>query len=291
MVSASRPEGLATPSSRSATAPPAGLAREPALQDGAGLRLPRRGQHRRAVGQHHDDPVVDRRRPAAAGRAGLAGRSMCGAVVALRLVRGGQPEEHHHDGGAVRDGDGLLGQGLVVIGVRPRRSRRRSARPPPAGGPARSSSSADVDPGRVDLRAAGALEPRRAGELADHRDRRRRRPRPAAGVAVVLEQHRALGARPRGPARGGRRGRRVPGSASAVPARPARGRGRRPRSSDGLVEVAGAHRVDDRPVAPPELRRHLEVEPRGDGGHPVVHRAPVRDHQPVEAPLVAQHLA
>ena len=147
----------------------------------------------------------------------------------------------------------------------------------------------DVDAGRVHLGAAGALEARGPREVADHGQ-----PLAVAQVegqqAVVLEQHRALA---RGP----------PGQVVVRVEVRRRGRGglrervvdERQHPGDGLVEGGlvqrpGPHRLDDRAVAVAQLRRHLEVEPGGDRGGPVVHRAPVGDDQAVEAPLLAQHL-
>ena len=49
---------------------------------------------------------------------------------------------------------------------------------------------------------------------------------------------------------------------------------------DGLVEFAGPNGGDDRRVADSEVRRHLQVQPGGKGGNPVVHRSPVRHHEP-----------
>ena len=146
----------------------------------------------------------------------------------------------------------------------------------------------DVDAGRVDLRAAGALVARGAGELADDRDRVAGGRLEREQRVVVLEQHRALG--------GDGAGERVVGVGVEVGA----GLGGCPVDElehardrlveQGLVELAGAHGGDDRGVADAEVGRHLEVEPGGDRRHAVVDRAPVGHHEPVEAPLVAQHL-
>ena len=92
---------------------------------------------------------------------------------------------------------------------RARRRRSSSSRSPaanatstPSGTAARSSSSGDVDPGRVDLRAAGALVARRAGELADDGDRLARR----AAAAAAARRRSSAAPRTR---RGGRAGQRV----------------------------------------------------------------------------------
>ena len=181
-----------------------------------------------AVGQHDHDPRVD-------GRHRLEQLDLCGgqvhvgAVVALGLVRRGQPEEH----------DGDVGGGS---GARPPRSTRAgspasdSTTYPGANVTSRRPASAVregvqgvVQPGRVDLRAAGALVAGRAGELADHGDRAGRRRRPAGAARRRSSAARRSPRPPRGPGRGGRRrrpGRRAP-HGPAGRGRPGRGRGRR----------------------------------------------------------------
>ena len=82
------------------------------------------------------------------------------------------------------------------------------------------------------------------------------------------------------------------------PPEPASGRGRaveqREQARDGLVE----HRffeygrldgIDQARRAGAARGRHLQVEPGGDRGDRVVDRAPVRHHEAVEAPFLAQH--
>jgi hypothetical protein len=148
-----------------------------------------------------------------------------------------------------------------------------------------------VDACGVDLRAARTLEPRCTGELADHRDDvARRRPERQRSV-LVLQQHHAVG-------------RHLPGQ-FVVCVDVDHGRGPRLHRGavdqleypvhreiqDGLLELAGPHGGYDGSIADAEVGRHLQVQPRGERGHPVVHRAPVRDHQPVEAPFVAQYRA
>jgi hypothetical protein len=126
------------------------------------------------------------------------------------------------------------------------------------------------------------------GELPEHRDGlaglRGQRQQP-----VVLQQHRSLP--------GGGPGQRVVrvavdgGVGSRVRERPV-DQPQHPGHRDvehGLVELTGAHRVDERLVAPAELRRHLQVQPGPHRGDPVVHGAPVGDDHTLEAPLVAQH--
>ena len=57
-----------------------------------------------------------------------------------------------------------------------------------------------------------------------------------------------------------------------------------------LGQRAVGDRLDDGAIADPEVRRHLQIQPGGQRGNPVGHRAPVGHHQPVETPLLAQHL-
>ena len=142
--------------------------------------------------------------------------------------------------------------------------------------------------GGADLGAASALEPRGTGELAEHRDGQAGRVMQRQHAAVVLQQHEAL----RGRAAGQRmvrprvRIRRAPGPGPQhQPEHP----GHR-LVEHRLREPPGGHRGDDGPVAEPEVGRHLQVQPGGQGGDPVMHRAPVRHDQPVEAPLVPEHL-
>ena len=49
------------------------------------------------------------------------------------------------------------------------------------------------------------------------------------------------------------------------------------------------HRGDELGVGASAVRRHLQVETRLEREHAVDDGAPVRDDEPVEAPLVAQH--
>jgi hypothetical protein len=58
----------------------------------------------------------------------------------------------------------------------------------------------------------------------------------------------------------------------------------------GLVQVPGRDRVDDRPIAHPELGRHLQIQASAQRRDPVVHGAPVGNDHAVEAPLLAQHV-
>nr|BFE75006.1 hypothetical protein GCM10020092_083070 [Actinoplanes digitatis] len=91
------------------------------------------------------------------------------AVETLGLVRRRQPEEQHNDLGAGGGPDGLVdergvgGAGLDgeagCEGDLAAAAERLAQRVQRA-----------VEPGRVDLRGAGALEARGAGELADDRD-------------------------------------------------------------------------------------------------------------------------
>ena len=60
MVSASRPLGLADAEEQVGHRAAGGLAGQPALEDRAGVVLPARGEHRRAVGEHDDDARIDR---------------------------------------------------------------------------------------------------------------------------------------------------------------------------------------------------------------------------------------
>jgi hypothetical protein len=57
---------------------------------------------------------------------------------------------------------------------------------------------------------------------------------------------------------------------------------------DLLVELTGADGGDDRGVADATVGWHLQVQAGGQGGDPVVDRAPVGDDQAVEAPLATQ---
>ena len=240
------------------------------------MQLPVGEPHGRAVGEHDDEPRV-RRGELRDQRALVGGQVHVRAVEALGLVGAGEAEEGD-DGGRAPEASWTASSPPAA-----------NATSTPSGTAARSSSSGDVDAGRVDLRAAGALVARGAGELADHRDRVAGGRLQRQERVVVLEQHRALG--------GDGAGERVVGVLVEVGAgcrSGARSRSWSTRatawSSRRLVELAGAHRGDDRGVADAEVGRHLEVEPGGDRRDAVVDRAPVGHHEPVEAPLVAQHL-
>ncbi len=205
------------------------------------------------------------------------------AVEALRLLGGGDPEEEHGDVGGGCRGDGLGGllggRGSVVVVARRERHLGSGER-------------ADLvervlETGRVDERTAGALVSRAASELTDHGDRCR--PRERQDGVVVLEQH---DARRRGLPR-----ERVVGRLVVDRCR-IRARGRLPGERDDagrgrverrLVELARAHGCDELGVGAPFARGHLEVEAGCEGGDAVGDRAPVRDDEPLEAPLVAQH--
>ena len=146
-----------------------------------------------------------------------------------------------------------------------------------------------LDARRLDLGAAGALEPRLAREGPDQRH--------AAGVlrqrqqrAVVLEQHDA--------GRGGAAGEAVVGVEVGRVRRLRRARGRplheREQLADELVEPrlvepAVAHGRDD--GAGGRRAGHLQVQAGRDRCDAVVDRQPVRHHDAAEAPLLHEDLA
>ena len=196
---------------------------------------------------------VDRGEPRPAGRSGRrAGR--CGCGRSPRTRRRGQAEEDHDDVGAGRD---------ARPPRRPARRRRPvvvEAEPGGEGRPSTPASAAaqlvqrDVDPGRVDLGAAGALVARGAGELADHRDRVPGGGRAAAAPPSFLQQHDALG--------GGRAGQRVVGvdvDAGVAPRCPRR-RGRPAASTRATASVE--HRLVERARLRPRRRSPASLTPR-----------------------------
>ncbi len=261
----------------------AGLAEQPALDD--------RGHPRREVRQAHDAAVREHDH-----RAGVRGDHRVGecelrggqldviAVEALGLERCGHAEEEQHGlrSGCRghRLGHELVGDRTVVAVAGRERHLCAGERPDLV--------ERVVETRRVDLRRPGALVARRAGQLADDGhgcpggDRQH-------GV-VVLQQH----DRRAGDLAGERvvnvgvvRGIR-PGSAHRLLHEldvAARGRVEQP-----LVEHARAHCCDELGIGAALARRHLEVEAGGEAGDALVHRAPVRDDEAVEAPLVAEHL-
>ncbi len=271
----------------------AGLAAQPAGEQRGGVVLPRGDRDRRAAGEHHDDARVHRG-DGAQQRDLVGGQVEVVAVVALRLVRGGQAEEHEHGTRAPRRLDGLGDErvgGAVVGGALGQRVARRE-RQVGAGGPPQRGERV-VEAGRVDLGGAGALVPRGAGELA-HDDgagerlgRQGQQGRTVDGV--VPQQHRAR--------RGGLAGERVVGvdveRAGRVQRREGAGdqvqHAARGGVDEGLVERAGTDRGDDLGIGAATGRRHLQVEPGGDPGDAVADGAPVGDDEALEAPLVAQH--
>ena len=165
------------------------LAEQPALQDRAHAVLPGVERDDGAVRQHHGDVRVgvgDRIDE----RDLLRGQVHAGAVVALRLVGGGQPQEQQDHLG-VRCQRDRLGheRGVRILRVDDEGGREDDL----AVGQRRGQRvERGVEPGRVHLRRPGALVPRCPGELADHGD-----PTAARGqrqqVAVVLQQHRGRG--------------------------------------------------------------------------------------------------
>ena len=265
-----------------------GLTAQPALQDRRGVLLPGRHPHYRAVGQHHDQPVVH-------GGQGLDQRHLVGRqihmrpVEALRLGAGRQAQEDQHVIGVPGGGHGLLGQLVIPLGASDAEAGAEADGDALAeGGPELVES--NVDPGRVHLGTARALIARRPGELPDHRHRAARRRTERQDVAVVLQQHRRLRGRP--PRQGvmgvevhGGRIRQGGPSLLDQPEHPPYGL-----VQHRFVQFAGAHRRDHRLIADPEIRRHLQVQPGGHGRDPIMHRTPVRHHDPVETPLVPEHL-
>jgi hypothetical protein len=138
---------------------------EPALHDRGDAVGPVGHAHDRAVHEHDDHVRVcgehGGEKPA------LVRRELdVGAVVALRLVRRRQPE-HTDDGvGVLCVRHRLTEQRVVVRRVFDAVAGRE--RHPPLAEQRREFVEQHVDPRGVDLRATGALEARRACELADH---------------------------------------------------------------------------------------------------------------------------
>ncbi len=203
-------------------------------------------------------------------------------VEALGLVRTGKADQHDHDVGGPGHTLGLGDQFSVVLRLTDAvascerdlavdRAQLLEQR---------------VDPGRVHLGGAGALEPRCASELADHRE---------AGAggqrqqAVVLQQHDRLGS--------GFPGEGVVGvgveGLVELEHRHALGDQLQHRTDPG-VEDLGRHlaRLDrghDLLGAAAQRRRHLQVGAGQQGRDAVVDRAPVGDHETLEAELFAEH--
>ena len=243
------------------------------------------------VGQHdHDGSAghLGREPPEQAGLRG--GQVDMHPVESFGLRVRGQAEEADGHVGAGRGPQRLLSQGLS-----PGRVLRAGAQGESGGEPESRRGQRpgqlvqrDIHLGGADLGAASALEPRGAGELAEHRDGQAGRVLQRQRAAVVLQQHEALRGRAAGQrmVRPGVRVRRAPGPGPQhQPEHP----GHR-LVEHRLREPPGGHRGDDGPVAEPQVGRHLQVQPGGQCGDPVMHRAPVRHDQPVEAPLVPEHL-
>ena len=177
MVSASRPDGLTAPSSTSATAPPAAC---PVSQHStiAAAWSAHWVPHGRSVAEHHDDGGRTLRQPAEQ-RDLLGGQVRCADGRSPRTPRPGAAR-----GRAARRRHPWQRR-------RPRRPESGRRRPRRVAGreldrrgrqQAAQLVQRHVDPGRVDLRAAGALVAGCAGELADHRDRSDRPSRSAGST-------------------------------------------------------------------------------------------------------------
>ena len=143
---------------------------------------------------------------------------------------------------------------------------------------------------RVDLRASGALVARRAGELADDRDRtgceRVERQQPA----VVLQQHGAVSGDLAGE---GVVRLRVVGAALRGRWTSAVEQAQQPRDREvehRFVQVSVTHRGDELRIGEPARRRHLQVQACLQARDAILDRTPIRHHEAVEAPLVAEHL-
>ena len=181
MVSASRPDGFGDAEQQVGDRTPRGLTRQPALQHRGHLVHPVGDSDRRAVGEHDHEARVRRGQPGeqvALGRGQVDVR----AVEALRLVARRQPEERDHDIGVGRHSHGLIGKLGRRRLVRLDGEARREDDLDPVRHAGAQLVEGDVDPGRVDLRAAGALVARRARELADHREPLARAAGPAAAA-------------------------------------------------------------------------------------------------------------
>ena len=158
--------------------------------------LPGRQGDGRAVGQHHDEPVVYAGQRLEQGE--LVGRQVhVGPVEALGLRRAGQAEADQDVVGIPGRGHRLLHQRVVRRGA-VQGEAGREAYVHLAAQPGGQLAEQHVDPGRVDLRAARALEPRRTGELPDDRDGGPGGWGQRQHAVGVLEQHRRLQRRPVG---------------------------------------------------------------------------------------------
>ncbi|GAB3111429.1 hypothetical protein GCM10027055_12000 [Janibacter alkaliphilus] len=270
----------------------AGLPGQPALEDGLRVRLDLPQRHHAPVRQDDDHPVADRRHRTEHGEL-VGGQVEVGAVEALGLLGGREPEDDDDRAGRTGGGHRLVGQGGVVrtrvagtlvesvAGGVPHGDalRRQLAQRRQRG----------LHPGGVDLRAAGALVARRLGERADDRDLGGRVLRPERQrLRLVLQQHQRLpgglqrdvvlrlvvdGGTRLGGGAGGQR--EHPGGAGV---------------EVGLVHLAGAGRLEQADVSDPVVRRHLQVEAGPQRPGPVDDRAPVGDDETVEAPLLAEDL-
>jgi hypothetical protein len=216
------------------------------------------------------------------------GELVCGqvhvdAVEVLGLVRAGQADQHDDGLGSARGLHRLRMQRVVVGGVPDAVSRGERDVLEGRGQLVKGV----LDPGGVDLRAAGALVAGSARELADHGD-------PVAGrqrqnAALVFQQDDRL--------RGGGPGQLVVGVGVELLVHVEHRHASVDQLEDGadpgvehpLVQLTGAHGGDDLLRAARQVRRHLQVQPRLQRRDPVVDRAPVGHDQPREAPLVAQH--
>ena len=133
------------------------------------MQLPLFGGDRRAVGEHHDHPLVDGtdrgEHPELLGWQ----VDMC-AVEPFGLVARRKPQEDQ-DGVRPCGGPNCVGQERVVVGLRVVDAESRSEVDGHIGTePPLKCAECIRQAGRVDLGAAGALEPRAAGELADDSD-------------------------------------------------------------------------------------------------------------------------
>ena len=270
-----------------------GLAAEPRLDERGGVRDDVAQHDRRSVDQHDDDVGVGRRDPLQRGDL-VGGQVHVGAVEALRLVGGGQPDHHDHGVGGGRDGHGFGAQGVVVgvvvgaAGTADAVARREGH----LGEGGSELVERGLHLGRDDLGAARALVARSAGELADHRDPaagRQWEDRGAVRAWVVLQQHDRL--------RRGCPGQAVVGLGVEVLVEIQHTRSlvhqRQHVADPGVehppVQLPGLHGRHDLVGTAGQRGRHLQVEPGLGGRHPVVDRAPVGHDQAGVPPLLPQH--
>ena len=208
------------------------------------------------------------------------------AVEAFGLVEPGQPGKEHDHISVLRRRDGFVDERLVrsaepTVVARCKGQRRRVIDRGLQGGPG------IVQGPGIHLRAAGALVARPLRKSADHGDAL------AAGQrqqAVVAEQHRGLHRRLSGQGMVGRTVDRLLARCEVGTQEVQADRAHDGPIDHRLVQLAGLHGAQHALVVHAAAAGHFQIQAGGNPGGPVIGGAPIRHDQPLEAPVVAEHL-